>query len=278
VRWILALVGVLLVVGCAAAADAPVSSSPSPSPSLALVREARAALGPPTADLAESLLTVAEQLDTVRHEVPRGETMRAAVDEVRAEVASLRAAADAAAAAAAPLRDAQSRAVRDAAVLVAERADSTRAAARAAEAELGALAALAEVDVALDGAVAAFDVPGSQSERRAALTEQTKTLAALAARAAALAPVPAECGALRDSRIRWAALLRERAQKLAASATGASGQLYDAYREAFAADPYGQDRLALDASDRACWQEHSLVAQAAAGVRADVERLEALLS
>ncbi len=158
--------------------------------------------------------------------------------------------------------------------------DAAAVAVRAADegaAEAAALTRLAGVDVALDAAVAEWDAPGSQAQRRAALTGQADALAGLADQIAAEQAVPPACPAQRDARARWVGLVAERTATLADLATAGSGGDYDAQRAAFAADPYGEDRLAADAADRPCWTAESVLATAAGGITARVEALEALL-
>lgn len=242
------------------------------------IRAAREALGAPLGDLAAATLAVAAELEAVRHDLPRGGAMAAGVREARSDLPSLRARAEQATAAAAAVTGADAPRVRGATRALRSAARRARLAVDAAERELAFLERVAELDTRMDDALEVFDSRGAQSERRAALAAHAQALADLAAKSAAVEPVPAACPALRDHRIRWAALLRERARNLAALANSDSGALYDAFRDAFEQQPYGEDRLAADAGDRPCWQRASVVARAGVRVREDVARIEALLN
>lgn len=226
-------------------------------------------------DLAEALLAAAAAVDAARHAAPRGTpASTAATDSARPMEQLRRAALDADAAARGVAQ--QGRIGRAAGLLRDAGAVALRGA-DAGAAETAALERLGGLDIAMDEATAGWDAPGSQSERRAALAALATELDGLAAAADAEQPVPEACPALRDHRGAWARLLAERTRTLEASATSATGAQYDQQRAAFAADPYGQDRLAADAADAECWAEHSVLAQAAAGIRDQVAALEALL-
>jgi len=240
------------------------------------VQTARAALGEPVVALADALLVAAAEVDAVRHEVPRGAPARAAASALPERFEALRAAALDADEAGRGLGADEGRVGR-AAALVTEAAAIALRAADAGAAQAAASERLAGIDERMDQAVAAWDAPGSQSGRRAALGEQAAALDALAADAAAEQPVPEGCPAQRDARVRWAGLLAERTRTLQSLATGETGDRYDAERAAFRADPFGEDRRAVDAADRPCWEQESVLARAAAGIRAEVEALEALL-
>lgn len=245
------------------------------------VRAAREALGEPAVALADALLAAAAAVDAARHETPRGTATRQAATALTERFEALRAAALEADAAGRGLGadaalDSEGRVARAAAVVTEAAAVALRAADGGA-AQAAALERLAGFDERMDQAAAAWDAPGSQSQRRAALDEQAAALDALAVQAAAEQPVPEDCPAQRDARVRWAGLLAERTRTLQSLATGGTGDRYDAERAAFGGDPFGEDRLAVDAVDRDCWAAESVLAQAAAGIRGEVEALEALL-
>jgi len=271
-----ALLGVALLLSAACSGPADPAAAPADAPpDPAAVRQARDTLGGPMVALADALLAAAAAVDQVRHATPRGVPVQEAAAALEQPLAAVRDAAVAADAAARPLAG-EDRIGRAAGVVV----DTAAVAVRAADegvAEAAALTRLAGLDVALDAAVAEWDAPGSQAERRAALTAQAGTLADLAGQVAAEPAVPPACPALRDARARWVGLVAERTATLADLATSSSGGDYDEQRAAFAADLYGEDRLAADAADRPCWTGESALAAAAAGITAQVEALEALL-
>jgi len=239
------------------------------------VTAAREALGAPTVALADALLATAAAADAARHATPRGaETARAATALAEA-LPALRDAALAADAAARPLSG-PDRSGRAADLVTAAAAAGLRAADDGA-AQAAALERLSGFDERLVAGVAAWEQPGSQSALRTSLAELADELDALVAEATAEPAVPEGCPALRDARVRRATLVADRTRELAATANSAGGARYDAERAAFAADPYGEDPLATDAADRDCWGERSVLAQAAAGIRGEVETLESLL-
>lgn len=272
---------VALAGGCTTAAPEAVTSAipvtaATAAPGASAVADARQTLGAPMIALAESLLALRATVDTVRHQSPRGTQVMAAVSAVEpliVEVESATAGADAAAREMGLTEDRPGRA----ATVVADTAQVAARASADARAELAALSALARLDVEMDGIAAGWDAPGSQSARRAALAALGARADALAERARLEPALPAECPALRDHRVGWARLLAERSRALGSLATGSSGEQYDAQLAAFAALPYGEDRLVADAADRPCWQRSSSLARAAAGVRAQVAALESLL-
>jgi len=246
-----------------------------PEPDAAQVSAAREALGGPTVALADALLAAATAADAARHATPRGAEAAAAARALADALPALRDAALAADAAARPLSG-PGRVGRAAAVVAGAAAAGLRAADDGA-AQAAALERLSGFDERLAAAVAAWEQPGSQTTLRASLGELAESIDALVAEATAEPAVPEGCPSPRDARVRRATLVAERTRQLAATANSASGARYDAERAAFAGDPYGEDPLAVDAADRACWGERSVLAQAAAGIRGEVETLESLL-
>lgn len=236
---------------------------------------ARTRLANPMVALADALLASSDALDQARHALPRGEEVRAAALDLTVDLGALRAAALSADAAARPL-EGEGRVGR-AAEIVTDAAEVGVRAADEALAHAAALERLASLDVRMDGAVAEWDAPGSQAERRAVLGEQATAMDTLRAEAEVEPAVPEQCPAQRDSRVRWAGVVAGRSRELAALATGQSGEAYDQLRLSFRGAPFGEDRQALDAADRGCWAENSTLAQAAAGIREQVETLESLL-
>jgi hypothetical protein len=256
-------------------ATATPSSSEDAEEADGQIAAARTALGEPMVALADALLASSTTLDEARHALPRGEAVRAAARDLTVGLDALREVALAADRAGREL-EGEGRIARAADVVT----DAAEVAVRAADeavAHAAALERLATFDVRMDAAVAEWNAPGSQGDRRAVLGEQANAMDALRAEAAAEPPVPEPCPAQRDSRVRWAGVVAERSRSLAALATGQSGEDYDALRRSFGDAPFEEDRQALDAADRGCWAEHSTLTAAAAGIRNQVETLESLL-
>lgn len=256
-----------------------VGCSPAPAPPpettgedrAAEVLAARKALGEPTVALVEAVLRVADDLARVRHRVPRGAELEQALAAVPADVRRLERAARRA-------RRAARQAERpDAAALVTAAAADAAAAAAAARTELAFLRRLSEVDRRLAAAVATWDEPGSQSERRERLAEVSASLGALRGAIRELRPAPAACTALRDNRARWAAVVQRRTERLAEHADSAGGAAYDELRDAYRRQPFGEDLRASDAAERDCWAAESEVAVAADSLSAAVDGLRDLL-
>jgi len=236
---------------------------------------ARTALGEPMVALADALLTSSSALDGARHVLPRGEPVRAAARDLTVDLDALREAALVADRAGRQL-DGDGRVGRAAEVVTGAAEVAVRAADEAV-AHAAALERLAMFDVRMEAAVAEWDAPGSQADRRRVLDEQAVAMDALRVEAMAESAVPEACPAQRDSRVRWAGVVAERSRALGAVATGQSGERYDELRRSFGDAPFGEDRQVVDAADRGCWAENSTLAMAAAGIRGQVETLESLL-
>jgi hypothetical protein len=251
------------------------SGTAPPDPAPGQVQAARDALGGPAVALADALLAAAAVVDRARHDTQRGAETSAAAGMAVGPLDALREAAIAADAAARPLAG-EDRIGRAADVVIEAAEVGVRAADEGA-AQAAALVRLSAFDQRMSDAVATWDAPGSQSDRRTALGSLAAELDALAAEAAAEPAVPEACPALRDARARWAQRLAAGTRELAASATSAGGTEYDQLIATYAADPFGEDRLAADAADRDCWGRESVLARAAAGIRTQVETLESFL-
>ncbi len=261
------------------------TGTPTPDPRVAAITTARELLGADVVAVAEQVVGLAAALDRARHEVPRGAAMGAALDAVAGTVDATTAAVERLRAAVATARDeaagglAAARAEVDAAAAAAAAlADVAADTARAAAAEVAGLREVVALDEAMDDVVRGWDAPGSQSERRAALAELRDLAAALGDAAAALAPPPDGCEALRANRVHWAGLLAARTDDLAAVATGSSGVVYDELRDRYHRAPYGVDRAVADSEDRACWDRRSVLPTAAADAVQLVEEVEDALA
>jgi hypothetical protein len=280
---------VLVLAACGGGAPAEDQDATGSAAATEDVRAARAALGPPAVALAEAVIGLRDLLDRARHEVERGAPMAAELEAVPGQVTAVRAAADDAEAAlgevvasarpaGADAEDAGAAPVGAALDAVTAAVAEARSAADAAEDEHAALLALAELDRRLEAAAAAWEEPGSQSERRVTLGALADDLDAIAGEAAALPVAPAACPALPEQRERWAELLAEHSRRLQERATSGGGAEYDELRRAFGRDPFGEDRRAADAADRDCWRAASPVAEAAQRAPENVEALEDALN
>ncbi|MGH8906731.1 MAG: hypothetical protein ACRD0K_09490 [Egibacteraceae bacterium] len=240
------------------------------------VAEAQSALVFPAIGLGEALVQSQRQLDRVRHEIPRGQAMKAALGEYAVQVTQLRATAAQVSMVAQRL-DERSPVVREAAVTVEGLLALASVVSGAAESEAAAYNRLADIDMAMDGIVAGWDQGGSLAELRIALRRLSAQAEDLAEAAGDVPPMPAACATPRDSRVRWGALLRIRTDQLSELVTSRTGLQYDALRDRFRPQPYGEDRLAADAATRQCWLDYSPVAHAEQQAVAGIARLRELL-
>jgi hypothetical protein len=265
---VLGLVAALLV-GCASSIFEEVGGDP--------VGAAAEALNAPTVALGEALIQSQRQLEQIRYEVPRGQAMKAALGAYASQIAQLRAAAAQVSTAAQGL-DRRDRTVQEAAAIVDELLRLASTVSAAAENEAAAYTRFADIDIAMDGVVAGWDQGGSQSELRDALRRLSANAADLEEAAGAVQPTPLACATSRDSRVRWAGLLKSRTDQLIALVGSRTGLEYDALRDRFRPQPYGVDRLTVDAADRQCWLANSPVASAEQQARDDIARLRNVLA
>lgn len=259
----------LTLVACTAAPPQPPPATPDPT--AAAVVAAREALGEPLVALAEAAQVLATDLETIRHDLPRGRPMRDGFPGAEQDISVLRRAADIARVAAREAPHAE------ASALVADAADAADAAARSAGNMLEHLDDVAAVDIRLAAAAAVWDEPGSQTERRAQLTALLADLDRIGRRVDALRPVPRGCSGLVSNRVTWLDTVRRRTERLAEHATSAGGERYDELRDAYRRQPLGEDPVAADAGDRACFQQRARAVQVAVALRAAVQRLQQLL-
>jgi hypothetical protein len=241
------------------------------------VAAAQAALIVPTVGLAEALIQSQWRLDRIRHEIPRGQAMKATLVEYGTQVAQLRTAATQVSMVAQRL-DKRNPVVREAATIVDDLLVLANVVSAAAESEAAVYNRLADIDIAMDGIVAGWDQGGSLAGLRIALRRLAVRAEDLAQAAGDVQPMPAACTAPRDNRVRWGALLQARTNQLSELVTSRTGLQYDALRNQFRSQPYGEDRLFVDAADRQCWLDHSPVADAEHRARADIMRLQGLFT
>lgn len=213
----------------------------------------RARLSPSLVALAQTLERAEGMADSARYRVERGEPMREALALVRGTLDEIRADAGELAHSAMGIRDPQVAAIaRQAVELALSAADDT-------DGEVAALAPLVDADVLMEQAIATWAAAAD-----AGLGERVGALSA----ALAAAPVaPAQCRTLWDHRVRWSALVAARTTRLTESA---------AERDGFLANPFGEDRRAMDANDRPCWRVHGALPRAVADLRPLMERFSEL--
>lgn len=258
----------LLLAGCTPSGD----PAPATEAATDAVLASRDALGEPMLQLAQAAIALADGIAAARHELPRGPQVQRQVgrlaglrDDVRdASTAAMDAAAEAP--------------VRSAAAIVETAAAQAQQAAAAAGPEIAYLRRLVAIDLALLAAAAEWDRPGSQSEIRARLDALADKVGRLRAPLRSAKPAPAACGVMQRNRTQWIATVRERTLELQAQANSAGGATFDRLRSSYRALPFAQEPRTADRADRACWQERSPVAKAAAATRAAVDRLREALS
>lgn len=209
-------------------------------------------------DLAETVRRAERTADAARYRADRGAAMRAALalsgealDDVRSSAAELAHALDAA--------DGSARValLREAVTVALNGADD-------AGLEVDVLGPLAAADELMERAVATW---GERAD--ADLAVQVADLAA------GLGPspvLPPPCRTMWDNRLRWATTVAVRTQLLARPSPD------EADRQAFLAEPFGEDRRTADATDRACWREHGALPKALAELRRLVAAYDAAIS
>jgi len=267
--WRVAVAGVAVMATACTSGPAPPAAD---APQAEVVLEAREALGEPMLDLAEAVVELSEGLDAARHRARRGEEMAGALDDVEQQITTVR---DAAAGGRAAADEAP---VDAAAQIVREAADRADAAADAAAAELSYLRDLNRVDLALIGAAATWDAPGSQSEIRARLDGLDGQVAAQRRRVRRLRPVPRRCSAMVDNRREWIGVVRRRTANLRANAHSGAGETFDRLRAAYRPLPFGVEPRIADRADLQCWERRSGVPRAADDLRGAVDELRRSLS
>lgn len=209
-------------------------------------------------DLAETTRRAERTADAARYRADRGAAMRSALalsrealDDVRSSAAELAHALDAAddSARVALLREAVTAALNG--------ADD-------AEQEVTVLGPLVDADDLMQRAVATW-----AEQADGGLAEQVAGLAG------GLEPspvLPPPCRTMWDNRLRWATLVAVRTQLLAGPSPD------EADRQAFLAEPFGEDPRAADVADRPCWREHGALPKALAELRRLVAAYDALRS
>ena len=213
---------------------------------------------PALLDLAETTRRAERTFDAARYRADRGAAMRSALaltrealDDVRSSAAELAHALDAA-------DDSEGVALlREAVTVALDGADD-------AELEVTVLGPLVDADELMRRAVATWS-----GQADADLAEQVAGLAG------GLEPspvLPPPCRTMWDNRLRWATLVAVRTQLLARPSPD------EADRQAFLAEPFGEDPRAADVEDRPCWREHGALPKALATLRRLVAAYDALRS
>jgi len=215
----------------------------------------REQLGPRLVSLAETVERAQQMADSARYRVERGEPMREALALLRGMLDELRGKAAELALAAVDLEDPQAAAVaRQSVELALTSADDT-------DEEIAALLPLVDADGVLASAATSWRDP------KVAIADDG--LEDLQADLAAATAKPGECRLLWDNRSRWVDLVAQRGAQLRTTKD-------DALRDAFLADPYGEDQRRADAADRECWQKHGALPKALTDLRVLVTRFDEL--
>lgn len=274
------MVGVTACVlaGCSPAPPVVIVTTEPLSAAEVAVAGARGDLAGPLLELVRIVTATADDLDALRHEVPRGAAMGAAIAVLEEELGGLAAAAEALAGVAEPLLEAPvPPEVVEAAGVSAGLAGQVRLAVAPTRAELALLSAVVALDEDMDAVPPAWDARGSQSERRAALAELEVVVARMAGRVASLPDTPPGCDGLAANRARWTAVLGQRTRELAARARTGTGEHYDQLRARYRRAPYGEDRAVADAATRPCWEASSPLPRLTGLAQDSVNRVEELL-
>ncbi|MGH8933884.1 MAG: hypothetical protein ACRDZO_25425 [Egibacteraceae bacterium] len=241
------------------------------------VEDARTALTFSIVGLAEGLVQSERQLDGIRHQTPRGASTKAALGEYAGVIAQLRASTTQVSMVTQDF-DTRNPIVRQATEIVGNMVALANTVSGAAQTETAAYNRLADIDVAMDGVVAGWDLGGSVTQLRTAFRNLVTEANDLTEAAGGVQPVPSACSAQRDSRVRWGVLLEARTNRLAELIGPSTGIEYDSLRDQYRPLPYGDDRLAMDAADRACWLENSPVAGAEQKARTAITELQRLFA
>ena len=209
-------------------------------------------------DLAETTRRAERTADAARYRADRGAAMRSALalsrealDDVRSSAAELAHALDAA-------DDSAS------VVLLREAVTAALNGADDAEQEVAVIGPLVDADELMQRAIATWD-----ERADGGLAEQVAGLAG------GLEPspvLPPPCRTMWDNRLRWATMVAVRTQLLARPSPD------EADRQAFLAEPFGEDPRAADVADRSCWREHGALPKALAELRRLVAAYDALRS
>lgn len=274
-----AVTAAALLVGCSPEPPVVIVTPEPLSAAEVAVAGAREELAGPLVELARIVTATADDLDALRHDVPRGAPMGAAIAVLEEELGGLAAAAEALADVAEPLlgEPAQPPDVVEAAGVSAGLAGQVRLAVAPTRTQLALLSAVVALDEDMAAVPPAWDARGSQSQRREALARLELVVARLAGRVTTLPDSPAGCDGLAANRARWVAVLGQRTRELASLARTGTGDQYDLLRERYRRAPYGEDRAVADAATRPCWEAAAPLPGLVSLAQDTVVRVEELL-
>lgn len=265
----------LVAVGCSATED---PAEVSTTERIAAVREARAVLGAPAADLATEVAAVRAAVERLRTEPPAEPGRRlAAVLTVRsdqlARLTSALAAVDDVDAGGGTSDVAAAEAAFERAV------GAAREVRVAALEDLGAIESAARLDAELAAVVAGWDGTGSRREQMDAFAELVDAAAAAEDRARDLQEV-APCLTTFARRAEAAAVVEARSAELRALVVGYRGNEFDELRDTYRQDPFGDGRLPaeVDAGESGCWEREAGLPTAVDDFDLALSELEAALN
>ncbi|MGI9017868.1 MAG: hypothetical protein ACR2HR_12315 [Euzebya sp.] len=214
------------------------------------VAQARTDLAQPALAVAELTVDVARRVDFIRHEVPRGEAQRRALEQLDALSQNLVVAIDALESVIALEDDP---AVEPARLAATRLVTQARSVGHAVDRDVMGLRPVLDFDAALDLVVDAWDARGTRSEIAQQLTQLVDTTQMLVGVARHLDSSPPGCPVLSTNRIRWAQIALRRTRQLQETAENRQGAVFDQLHDRFRRAPFGEDRAAADAEARACW-------------------------
>ena len=276
------LAALALAVGAAACTEpAAVDGGADVADRIATVRELRATVGPPAADVGTAAATLREVLDGLHADPTAAPDARRGVVETVRERDLARLEEATAALAATELPEAGPGAP-DVAAASAARDDVVRAAtdlATAAAEDLDLLVTSAGAEDRLAELTAAWDEPGSRSQQLERLDTTAEAADELAAELEAIADVPA-CAELITRRADAARTVATHTRELRDLVEQRAGTGFDERRAELANDPYGLGERLVDGDvrDLGCWRTDGPVAAAADEVEEGLAALEEALN
>lgn len=276
------LAALALAVGAAACTEpAAEDGGADVADRIATVRELRATVGPPAAEVGTAAATLREVLDELHADLPAApDTRRGAVEAVRErDLARLE---EATAALATTELPEAGPGARDVAATAAARDDVVSAAtdlSDAAAEDLDLLVASADAEDRLADLTATWDEPGSRSQQLERLGETAEAADALAVELEAIPDAP-PCAELIARRADAARAVAAHARELRDLVERRAGTEFDERRAELANDPYGLGERLVDGDvrDLGCWRTDGPVATAADEVEEGLAALEEALN
>lgn len=252
-------------------------AAPSPTPStvsVAAIREARAAVADPAAELVAAARATTASVARLREQPPPAPAARTAATAAVADGPLARL--EAAAAEARRVAISSPSAVAQA---WGEAVNAGAAVATTAAADLAVIVAAAEADAALADLVAAWDEPGSYSQQLTRLADVAAAAASLSQLLGARADV-AECLSTFDRRSAAAARIEERTRDLRRLVAERQGGAFDQQRDSYRAAPLGGDAplVEQDAAEFRCWRTRAPLAGASTRLEEALASLQLTLN